>query len=79
MNVTGPQTWQPLEHIIYGFAIHPLAQSAYGRSNDQERPEDSFSTEGLHPAVDFVARLDVGDEIYAFEKSGEQNAPWYRG
>lgn len=76
--------WLPLEHIVYGFAVYPISQATYARPGTALRPEESSASTELHaseedPALEFVARLDVGDEIYAFEKSGDSNNLWYRG
>ncbi|KAG8964810.1 hypothetical protein FRC03_001343 [Tulasnella sp. 419] len=69
--------WQPLEYIIYGFAIQPLNAQAYSRLSTvpNNSPWDSFTPQ----VTSSIADIEVGDEVYAFEHNGEQNNIWYRG
>ncbi|KIO32188.1 hypothetical protein M407DRAFT_67006 [Tulasnella calospora MUT 4182] len=76
--MTSTQKWQPLEHIIYGFAIHPLSQSSFAPPQDNEGSLRDLPS-NAHLSLDFIARLDVGDEVYAFEQYGDVNNVWYRG
>ncbi|KAG8997177.1 hypothetical protein FRB93_000463 [Tulasnella sp. JGI-2019a] len=75
--------WQPLEHIVYGFAIYPISQTAYARPGTVGRAEALSVSEQQdveqNPALEFVARLDVGDELYAFEQCENMSNVWYRG
>ncbi|KAG9050696.1 hypothetical protein FS837_003034 [Tulasnella sp. UAMH 9824] len=76
--MTSTQKWQPLEHIIYGFAIHPLSQSSFVPPPNNEGSIPSLPA-NVHLALDFIARLDVGDEVYAFEQYEDVKNVWYRG
>ncbi|KAG8846100.1 hypothetical protein FRB96_002079 [Tulasnella sp. 330] len=75
--------WQPLEHIVYGFAVYPISQTTYARPGTVGRAEALSATEPpdveQDPALEFVARLDVGDEVYAFEQCEDMKNIWYRG
>ena len=71
--------WRPLEHIIYGFAIHPISNAAYFPQivdGDDQGARNSLP-EGS--AADFITPVDVGDEVYAFEQNGDPANVWYRG
>ncbi|KAK2467786.1 hypothetical protein APHAL10511_000081 [Amanita phalloides] len=77
--------WQPLPLIVYGYAIHPLIPSRrdirLSRSRLSTVTEASTDSHALNR--DVVA-LEVGDEVYAFEKySPVARDPvegvWYRG
>ena len=77
--------WEPLPSIIYGYAVHPLSPS-HRDTRISSRPRLSTVTEAstveslIHR--DVVA-LEVGDEVYAFEKytprGKETEGVWYRG
>jgi hypothetical protein len=77
--------WEPLPSIIYGYAVHPLSPS-HRDTRISSRPRLSTVTEAstaeslIHR--DVVA-LEVGDEVYAFEKytprAKETEGVWYRG
>ncbi len=77
--------WEPLPSIIYGYAVHPLSPS-HRDTRISSRPRLSTVTEAstaeslIHR--DVVA-LEVGDEVYAFEKytpkAKEIEVVWYRG
>lgn len=81
--------WEPLPSIIYGFAIHSLSPhhsrpSTYKRSpynGDYDRISEN--NDGYFPENPFQATLEVGDEVYAFEKftlpESSGGNTWYRG
>ncbi|KAK0461408.1 uncharacterized protein EV420DRAFT_1619788 [Desarmillaria tabescens] len=66
--------WEPLPLIVYGYAVHPLSPS--------RRDHTMASTDDQLVYRDVVA-LEVGDEVYAFEKyipkGREVEGTWYRG
>ncbi|KAJ3713330.1 cytoplasmic protein [Lentinula raphanica] len=78
--------WEPLPLIAYGYAVHPLIPSTrrdtrYStRSRHASGLTDASGDEQLHRDV---VSLEVGDEIYAFEKytpkGKETEGIWYRG
>ncbi|KAJ4468210.1 hypothetical protein J3R30DRAFT_1684989 [Lentinula aciculospora] len=78
--------WEPLPLIAYGYAVHPLIPSTrrdtrYStRSHHTSGLTDSSVEEQIHRDV---VSLEVGDEIYAFEKyvpkGKETEGIWYRG
>jgi len=80
-------SWQPLQSIIYGFAIHPLSPATYNRPSTTVHADGtpwSSHPDDEHPALPFIAQIDVGDEVYAFEQLTDQDAlkrpcVWYRG
>ncbi|KAI9511148.1 C2 domain in Dock180 and Zizimin proteins-domain-containing protein [Russula earlei] len=77
--------WEPLPSIIYGYAVHPLSPS-HRDTRISNRPRLSTVTEAS-TAESFIHRdvvaLEVGDEVYAFEKytpkGKETEGVWYRG
>jgi dedicator of cytokinesis protein 3 len=76
--------WEPLPLIIYGYAVHPLIPNR--RDTQLSRARLSTVTEAStedHFVNKDVVPLEVGDEIYAFEKyvphGGEVDGIWYRG
>ncbi|KAI9456498.1 C2 domain in Dock180 and Zizimin proteins-domain-containing protein [Lactarius psammicola] len=77
--------WEPLPSIIYGYAVHPLSPS-HRDTRISNRPRLSTVTEAS-TTESFIHRdvvaLEVGDEVYAFEKyiprSKETEGIWYRG
>ncbi|KAF8745721.1 hypothetical protein RHS02_01051, partial [Rhizoctonia solani] len=76
--------WEPLPLLLYGFAIHPLSYAS-PTTNDRvssigpPRLELDAIPEHAHRNP-HLARLDVGDEIYAFEAWRDAGRPtWYRG
>ncbi|KAI0305423.1 C2 domain in Dock180 and Zizimin proteins-domain-containing protein [Multifurca ochricompacta] len=77
--------WEPLPSIIYGYAVHPLSPS-HRDTRISSRPRLSTVTE-VSTAESFIHRdvvaLEVGDEVYAFEKytprGKETEGVWYRG
>ncbi|KAH9046876.1 hypothetical protein EDB84DRAFT_1557919 [Lactarius hengduanensis] len=77
--------WEPLPSIIYGYAVHPLSPS-HRDTRISNRPRLSTVTEAS-TTESFIHRdvvaLEVGDEVYAFEKyiprGKEADGIWYRG
>lgn len=77
--------WEPLPSIIYGYAVHPLSPS-HRDTRISSRPRLSNVTQAS-TASSFIHRdvvaLEVGDEVYAFEKytprGKETETIWYRG
>ncbi|KAI0063692.1 hypothetical protein BV25DRAFT_405860 [Artomyces pyxidatus] len=77
--------WEPLPVIVYGYAVHPLSPS-HRDTRISSRPRLSTVTEAS-TAESFIHRdvvaLEVGDEVYAFEKytpkGKETEGEWYRG
>ncbi|PFH51985.1 hypothetical protein AMATHDRAFT_74495 [Amanita thiersii Skay4041] len=78
--------WEPLPLIVYGYAIHPLSpnrREARLSTRNRLSTVTEASTES-HPASRDVVSLEVGDEVYAFEKyTPSSREPidgvWYRG
>jgi hypothetical protein len=79
--------WEPLPLIVYGHAVHPLTPSRRDtRYSNRTNPRLSVLTE-VSTEEHFINRdivsLEVGDEIYAFEKyvprGKETDGVWYRG
>ncbi|KIK94900.1 hypothetical protein PAXRUDRAFT_141924 [Paxillus rubicundulus Ve08.2h10] len=77
--------WEPLPLIVYGYAVHPLSPSKRDTRISSRRPmstitEGSNDEGGVHRDV---VSLEVGDEVYAFEKytprGKEVEGVWYRG
>ncbi|KAI0321083.1 hypothetical protein OF83DRAFT_1168770 [Amylostereum chailletii] len=77
--------WEPLPVIVYGYAVHPLSPS-HRDTRISNRPRLSTVTEAS-TAESFIHRdvvtLEVGDEVYAFEKyvpkGKETEGEWFRG
>ncbi|KII92851.1 hypothetical protein PLICRDRAFT_696130 [Plicaturopsis crispa FD-325 SS-3] len=77
--------WEPLPLIVYGYAVHPLSQSRRD-TRLSNRTRLSTVTEGSgeeHAIHRDIVPLEVGDEVYAFEKytprGKEVEGVWYRG
>ncbi|KAF9047285.1 cytoplasmic protein [Panaeolus papilionaceus] len=78
--------WEPLPLIVYGYAIHPLIPSRR-ETRISSRNRLSTVTEAStddHSVLRDVVSLEVGDEVYAFEKyTPSPREPvegiWYRG
>ncbi|TFY73696.1 hypothetical protein EWM64_g10316, partial [Hericium alpestre] len=78
--------WEPLPLIVYGYAVHPLSPSHHrdtrysGRTRLSTVTETSTADSLVHRDV---VSLEVGDEVYAFEKytpkGKETEGIWYRG
>lgn len=78
--------WEPLQLIVYGYAIHPLTPSRRDtRFSNRNRLSTVTEASADDPFVHRdVVSLEVGDEVYAFEKyTPRLNEPveglWYRG
>ncbi|KAJ7209531.1 C2 domain in Dock180 and Zizimin proteins-domain-containing protein [Mycena pura] len=79
-------SWSPLPLILYGYAVHPLSPSRrdtrFSARNRLSTVTES-STGDDHFVHRDVVSLEVGDEIYAFEKytprGKEVEGIWYRG
>ncbi|KAF6760011.1 cytoplasmic protein [Ephemerocybe angulata] len=74
--------WEPLPLIVYGYAVHPLSPSR--RETGYARNRLSTVTEASADEHTFsnVVNLEVGDEVYAFEKYTAAHGvegEWYRG
>ncbi|CDZ98211.1 Signaling protein DOCK180 [Phaffia rhodozyma] len=71
--------WEPLPKIAFGFAIHPFHPSTVlsKTSTRSTNLNDTFYSNSC------MADLEVGDEIYAFERyipnQGVAQDMWYRG
>ncbi|KZT27977.1 cytoplasmic protein [Neolentinus lepideus HHB14362 ss-1] len=81
----GKGVWEPLPLIVYGYAIHPLSPS-HRDTRISNRTRLSTTTESsTFDNIQYkdVVSLEVGDEIYAFEKytpkGKECEGVWYRG
>ncbi|KDR75412.1 hypothetical protein GALMADRAFT_249465 [Galerina marginata CBS 339.88] len=78
--------WEPLPLIVYGYAVHPLTPSRR-ETRHSSRNRLSTVTEAStddHSVMRDVVTLEVGDEIYAFEKytpspRDQVEGVWYRG
>lgn len=78
--------WEPLPLIVYGYATHPLTPSRR-ETRLSSRNRLSTVTEAStddHSVMRDVVSLEVGDEVYAFEKytpTGKEpvEGEWYRG
>ena len=78
--------WEPLSLIVYGYATHPLTPAHNRDTRVSSKARLSTVTEGSNEDAfshrDVVA-LEVGDEVYAFEKyvpiGKECEGIWYRG
>ncbi|KAG6854061.1 hypothetical protein C0991_011039 [Blastosporella zonata] len=78
--------WEPLPLIVYGYAIHPLSPS---RRDTRISTRNRLSTvTSASSEADLLHRdvvsLEVGDEVYAFEKYTPRSkepveGDWYRG
>jgi dedicator of cytokinesis protein 3 len=76
--------WEPLPLLLYGFAIHPLSHAVpttHDRVSSLGPPRLELDAIPEHASRNpHLARLDVGDEIYAFEVWKDAGRPtWYRG
>ncbi|KAL4080221.1 hypothetical protein V8B97DRAFT_1914290 [Scleroderma yunnanense] len=87
VSLTGQRkgVWEPLPLIAYGYAVHPLSPSKRDTRISTRRPmstitEGSTEENTVHREV---VSLEVGDEVYAFEKylprGKEVEGVWYRG
>lgn len=77
--------WEPLPLIVYGYAIHPLSPSRRDTrySNRTRLSTVTEVSNDDHLVHRDVVSLEVGDEVYAFEKftpkAKEVEGIWYRG
>ena len=78
--------WEPLPLIVYGYAVHPLSASRRDTRYSNRTTRLSTVTENLtddHLVHRDVVSLEVGDEVYAFERytprGKEVDGMWYRG
>lgn len=86
-NASGPRkgVWEPLPLIVYGYAIHPLTPSRRDTrfSNRTRLSTVTEASTDSHLINRDVVSLEVGDEVYAFEKyipkGKELEGAWYRG
>ncbi|KAF9007971.1 cytoplasmic protein [Cyathus striatus] len=78
--------WEPLPLIFYGYAVHPLTPSRRETrlsSRNRLSTVTEVSTDE-HSVMRDVVSLEVGDEVYAFEKYTPSpkepvEGEWYRG
>ncbi|KAG9316448.1 hypothetical protein JVU11DRAFT_2482 [Chiua virens] len=86
-TTTAPRrgVWEPLPLIVYGYAVHPLSSSKRDTRISNRRPMSTITevSDGDVGGHRDVVSLEVGDEIYAFEKytprAKEVEGIWYRG
>lgn len=77
--------WEPLPLIVYGYAVHPLSPSKRDTRISSRRPMSTITevSDGEVGGHRDVVSLEVGDEVYAFEKytprGKEVEGVWYRG
>ncbi|KAF9451260.1 hypothetical protein P691DRAFT_796987 [Macrolepiota fuliginosa MF-IS2] len=79
--------WEPLPLIVYGYAIHPLTPSkrdARLSTRNRLSTVTEASADDNSIVLKDVVSLEVGDEVYAFEKytpstKDSADGPWYRG
>jgi dedicator of cytokinesis protein 3 len=79
--------WEPLPLIVYGYAIHPLTpykREARLSARNRLSTITDASTDDQSVILRDVVSLEVGDEVYAFEKytpsaKDSVEGPWYRG
>ncbi|EIW63135.1 cytoplasmic protein [Trametes versicolor FP-101664 SS1] len=87
-GTAGPRkgVWEPLPLIIYGYAVHPLSPVNRRDTKLSSRTHISTFTDASgdeHLVHRDVVSLEVGDNVYAFEKytprDKEVEGVWYRG
>lgn len=78
--------WEPLPLIVYGYAIHPLSPSRRDTRMSNRTRLSTFteaSTNSDNLGHRDVVSLEVGDQVYAFERytprAKEVEGVWYRG
>lgn len=77
--------WEPLPLIVYGYAVHPLTPCKRDTRISNRRPMSTITevSDGDIGGHRDVVSLEVGDEVYAFEKytprGKEVEGVWYRG
>ncbi|KAL6308154.1 cytoplasmic protein [Sparassis latifolia] len=77
--------WEPLPLILYGYAVHPLSPNRRDTKLSNRTRLSSFTDASgeEHLVHRDVVSLEVGDNVYAFEKytprDKEVEGVWYRG
>ncbi|KAF8894918.1 cytoplasmic protein [Gymnopilus junonius] len=78
--------WEPLPLIVYGYAVHPLSPSRRDTRHSRGHRLSTVTEASAddHSVMRDVVTLEVGDEIYAFEKytpgpREQVEGVWYRG
>ncbi|OBZ66616.1 Dedicator of cytokinesis protein 3 [Grifola frondosa] len=77
--------WEPLPLIVYGYAIHPLSPNRRDTKLSNRTRLSTFTDASgdEHLVHRDVVSLEVGDNVYAFEKytprDKEVEGIWYRG
>lgn len=75
--------WEPLPAILYGYAVHPLSPGQRRDSLQESKALNNGRDLEESAASEMIVGLDVGDEVYAFEryvpKGKEVDGVWYRG
>ncbi|KAJ8077056.1 Deoxycytidine kinase 1 [Marasmius tenuissimus] len=79
--------WEPLPLIVYGYAVHPFnltrRDTRYSSRTNRDRLSVVTEASTDDQAHGDVVSLEVGDEVYAFEKytpkGKEVEGIWYRG
>ncbi|KAI8969583.1 cytoplasmic protein [Trametes punicea] len=75
--------WEPLPLIIYGYAVHPLSPVNRRLSSRTHNSNFTDASGDEHLVHRDVVSLEVGDNVYAFEKytprDKEAEGVWYRG
>lgn len=80
--------WEPLSHIVYGYAIYPLSPAQIRDNLPPVLPRTGadaspYQEDERERAAHEIVALELGDEIYAFErytpKASETRDVWYRG
>lgn len=78
--------WEPLPLIVYGYAVHPLSPNRRDTKFSNKTIRSSIYTDASgeeHLVHRDVVSLEVGDNVYAFEKytprDKEVEGTWYRG
>jgi dedicator of cytokinesis protein 3 len=82
-----PGHWEPLPAIHYGYAVHSLSPTSRRDTRMSTRTRSVMSTASERSddrlAYRDVVALELGDEVYAFEKytprGKEVEGVWYRG
>lgn len=76
-TTTGYRRWEPVQKILYGFAVSPF--NAEIHSLDLPTEIDQATAEALAIIQSHLIALEVGDEVYIFEQLGHSNVKWFRG
>ncbi|KAH9917284.1 cytoplasmic protein [Amylocystis lapponica] len=84
-NAPRKGVWEPLPLIVYGYAVHPLSPNRRDTKMSNRTRLSSFTDASgeEHLVHRDVVSLEVGDNVYAFEKyiprDKEVEGIWYRG